>query len=183
MGVRVVRLGEVDAEHDRHIRALARRRDDHLACTGLEVTGGRFAGPEAARALDHDLRVELAPGQRGGIAARADRDPLAGDDDRVAVLLERRVAGAEDHVAFDLDAELRAQGRLDVDLAEDAEAFRLQLRPRALDGLVEAERRLRAERVAGLDGHAARSSSRRRVFSAFSRCASAPGGSLKARSR
>ena len=43
------------------------------------------------------------------------------------LVCERRVAGAEDHVRLDVDSELLFQGRLHVDLAQDAEALALQL--------------------------------------------------------
>ena len=48
---------------------------------------------------------------------------------------KRRVAGTEDQVRLDLDAELLPQRRLHVDLAENAEAFVLQLLADVLDGL------------------------------------------------
>jgi hypothetical protein len=49
---------------------------------------------------------------------------------------ERRVAGAEDHVRLLLDAKLLAQRRLYVDLAEHAEALRLQFLADAFDSVV-----------------------------------------------
>ena len=80
-------------------------------------------------------------------------------------------------VAVALDAELRAQGRLDVDLAEDAEALRGELLADALDGVVEGERGRRAQCVAAADCRHASSRSRARARAALARCESACEGS------
>jgi len=96
---------------------------------------------------------------------------------------ERRVAGAEDHVLLALHSEPRLQGRLHVDLAEDAEALRLQLLANALDGVRVRERGGRAQGVATVDCRHASSRSRIRAFAALARCDVASGGSGKRSSR
>ena len=69
--------------------------------------------------------------------------------DLEGVVRERRIARAEDQVPLRLDPELRAQRRLHVDLAEDAEALRLQFASHPLDSLGKRQRRRYAQRVAG----------------------------------
>ena len=73
-GVRddVVRLGVVvalvDAEHDRHVRVLRGRGDDHLPRAAVEVLRGAVALREEAGRLDHDVDAEVAPGKAAGVA-------------------------------------------------------------------------------------------------------------------
>src|SRR5689334_13156363 len=50
---------------------------------------------------------------------------------------DRRIAGAEDHVARDVDAELLFELRLNIDRAEDAEAFGLQRGLQSSNNLLE----------------------------------------------
>jgi hypothetical protein len=68
---------------------------------------------------------------------------------RECLVRERRIAGTEDRVRLSLDAELLLQRRLHVDLAEDAEARRLQFASHTLDSLGKRQRRRFAQRVAG----------------------------------
>ena len=59
---------EVDAENDRRVDVLRRGGDDHLARAGLQMLSGESAGAEAPGRLDHDIDVQLTPGQ-------GERDP------------------------------------------------------------------------------------------------------------
>ena len=82
MGLRVVRLVEVDAQRDGDVRVLGRRRDDHFARAGFEMLRGIGTGAEPSGRLDHDIDAEVAPGQRGGIRDRRRFDASTVDDQR-----------------------------------------------------------------------------------------------------
>jgi hypothetical protein len=50
------------------------RQEDHLACACGQTGGGSVAGAEDARRLDHDVDVEIAPGQAHGITLAEDQE-------------------------------------------------------------------------------------------------------------
>src|SRR5437879_4731254 len=58
----------VDAEHDRDVRALRRRRDDDLLCPGRQVLGGIVAAGEEPGRLEDHVHAELFPRQLRGVA-------------------------------------------------------------------------------------------------------------------
>ena len=60
--VRVVRLIEVHAEHDRRVGVLHRRGDDDLARAGFEMACRCSAGAKPSGRLDHDLGAESPQG-------------------------------------------------------------------------------------------------------------------------
>ena len=68
MGLTVIDLVKVDAEHDRRVRIGRGRRDDHLLGSLGEVLGGALAVGEEACRLDHDVDSQLTPGQGRGVA-------------------------------------------------------------------------------------------------------------------
>ena len=82
----------VDAENDRHVRICGGRGDDDLLRAGVDVLLRAVAVGEEARRLDHELDVELAPGQTGRILLGQDLQlGLTGLDHAVAdldILLE-----------------------------------------------------------------------------------------------
>ncbi len=59
---RVVLVG-VDAQHDRDVRSLGRRRDDHLLRAGRQMLCGGLAIGEEARRFEHDIDAEVFPGK------------------------------------------------------------------------------------------------------------------------
>jgi hypothetical protein len=85
----MMRLGvilvAVDAHHERDVFALGGRRDDDLLGTGVDVLLRVGGVGEAPRRFEHDVDLELAPGQLAGILFREDPDTLAVDADRVAL--------------------------------------------------------------------------------------------------
>ncbi len=83
MDRRVVHLVEVHAEHNRDVRLLGGRRDDHLPRAGFEMLRRVCALAEEAGRLDHDIDTELLPRQAGGIRLGEDGDLDAVDDDHV----------------------------------------------------------------------------------------------------
>src|SRR5690606_1956460 len=64
-------------------------RDDDLLGAALDVGAGLFLGGEEARALEHDVYLELAPGQFGGVAVGQHANAVASDDHVVAVDFDR----------------------------------------------------------------------------------------------
>ena len=83
----VVDLVEVDAEHQVRVDrlgALGGRRQDHLPSTGLDVRLGMGPRPEPAGRLDHDIRAQLTPGQRGRVALGEHAHAATVHDERVA---------------------------------------------------------------------------------------------------
>src|SRR5690606_3086925 len=85
----------------------SRGRNNHLVGTRLQVGAGLLLGREKAGALEHDIDLELGPGQFGGIALCKYPDAVAVDNDRVAVdlygareLTVRRVVLSEMRVDF-----------------------------------------------------------------------------------
>ena len=135
--LRVVDVVEVDAERDRDVRVLGRRRDDDLAGAGLEMLRGVVAGAEAPGRLDHDVDAELAPGQ-----ARRDRardgvgDARAVDEDRSVDDLDVAGEAAVDGVVLEQVGEHRRVGDI-----VDRDATRC--RPRCSRGARNAARPVR----------------------------------------
>ena len=78
----------VDAEHERDVRLLGRRRDQHLLRARVEVLLRAVALGEVARRLDHDVDAEVAPRQGRRVA--------------LGEHLELRAAGL-DHAVAELD--------------------------------------------------------------------------------
>src|SRR6187551_189073 len=101
---------------------------------------GNIREPVVADDREHPLGVDR---RDLGLAVALVHHDVAGQEraelrfGRQRLVGEARVAGAEDGVGLALDAELLAQGRLDVDLTQDAEAFLLQLGADPLDGVGE----------------------------------------------
>src|SRR6185312_7774602 len=59
-------------------------RDDHLPGAALEVRRGLFLAGEEARALEHEVDAQRAPGQRRGVAVGEHADAIAVDDHLLA---------------------------------------------------------------------------------------------------
>ncbi len=62
--------GVVDAQHERHVRILAHRRDDNCPGSRVEVRLRLAALREASRRLDDHIDLELTPGEPLGLGNR-----------------------------------------------------------------------------------------------------------------
>jgi len=92
-------LAVVDPDDDGEVGLLARRGDQHLARTALEVGGGVLAGAEFPGGLDHDADSEAVPVDPGRVAGGKHRDRHAIHGERVRPVLhdvaEPAVGGVE----------------------------------------------------------------------------------------
>jgi hypothetical protein len=88
VAVGVVGVVEVDAERDRDVRLLRRRRDDHLLGARLEVLRGVVTPGEPARRLDHDVDAQVGPWEACRVALREHPHLGAVDEDRAIPLLD-----------------------------------------------------------------------------------------------
>src|SRR5690606_10352582 len=80
----------VDAVDDGGVDILAARGgDDDFLGAALQVGRGLFLGGEEARAFQHHVHAQVAPGQLGRIAVGQHADAVAVDDHVVAVDLDR----------------------------------------------------------------------------------------------
>jgi hypothetical protein len=124
---------------------------DHGCEPGLDL-GGHRRQLVVLDDREHPLRVDR---RDVGLPASLVDDDVAGKErPQVGLGLERAVgerwvAGPEDHVRLDLDAELLPHRGGDVDLAQDAESLVLQLRAHPLDRVGDGEARRRTQCVAG----------------------------------
>src|SRR5262249_4059177 len=75
----------VHAEHDRGVRILRRRRDDHLLGAGLQVLRGGGGVAKDAGGLDDHVDAEVTPGQRRRILERTDPDLASVHEERLAL--------------------------------------------------------------------------------------------------
>src|SRR6185312_4746275 len=96
----VVRVG-VDAEHDRRVDALARRREHDLARPRLEMAGRVVPGTEPAGGLDHDVGADGRPVEVGRVALRGRPDGPPVHDEPVAVHLDPSGVPAEGRVVLE----------------------------------------------------------------------------------
>ena len=157
------------------------RRID-AACTSLAVPASFVVADDR----EHLLGVDC--GDVGLTLLLVDDDVAREQDAELGFGLqrgvcERRVAGAEDEVGLAVDAEFPLERRLDVDLAQHAEALVREFLAHPGHGLGEAELGRCAQRVAGVNlGHAS-SSSFRFALAALARCSPASAGSVKRSSR
>src|SRR6266508_236443 len=99
----------VDTEHDRHIRALGRRRDDHLLGAAVQMLRGPVAIGEEAGRLDYHVYAEIAPGEAAGVALRQDLDLLALDGDRPVACAHVLAELSQDGVVLE---QVRHRGRV-----------------------------------------------------------------------
>ena len=145
--VRVVRLGEVDAEDDGHVRVLARCGDDHLARAGLQVAPGVRAGTEAAGRLQHDVRAEVGPGQLGRVALGEDGDPAPRDDEVAFVHLDAAGEAVVDAVVTEQRRERLGVGEIvDRDPVDVVSTLVRGAEGRPTDAAEAVDRNLRAHR-------------------------------------
>ena len=80
---RIVLVG-VDAQDQREVGFLGRRRDDDLLGARVEVELRLLAVGEQARGLEHDVDAEVLPRQLAGVADRQHLEAVAADGDGVA---------------------------------------------------------------------------------------------------
>src|SRR5690606_20873642 len=136
--LRGVVVGVVHAHDERAVLVLARRGDDDLLGTVVEVRRGlRRVGEEAGR-LDHDVGTELAPRKVRRVTLGKRADALAVDRDRLVVVGDLTLERAEHRVVLqqvrerlvvgqvvhrdDLDVRTQLQDRTKVVPADAAEA-------------------------------------------------------------
>jgi len=91
----------VHAEHDRGVRILRGRRDDHLLGAGLQVlrSGGGVA--KDAGGLDDHVDAEVTPGQRRRILERTDPDLASVHEERLALGGHFRTERAVDGIVLE----------------------------------------------------------------------------------
>src|SRR5690606_3728070 len=90
----------VDAQDERDVLALGRRRDDHLLGARLDVLAGALGVAEDAGRLDDDLHAQVAPWQLLGVALLEGLEATAVDRDRIAVGLNVGVVNAVGRVVL-----------------------------------------------------------------------------------
>jgi hypothetical protein len=91
----------VDPGYERRVDALARRRDEDPAGTGLEVQRGVVAGTQLAGGLDDEVHPEIAPGQRVRPALGEDRNRVPADAQDVVRKAHVRAEPAERRVVLE----------------------------------------------------------------------------------
>jgi len=90
----------VHAQHDREVRIVVRRSAQHdPLCAGIEVRIVAslrlgLAGREHARALDHHIHAQVAPGQRRRVTLLEDPDRLAVDVQVLVIAVDRAIEAA-----------------------------------------------------------------------------------------
>ena len=94
-------LSSLTPEDDRDVRALRRRRDDHLLRARGEVLGGAVAAGEDAGRLEHDVDAEVLPRQLRRILDRQHLELVAVDGDSFAAGLDVGVQVAEHRVVLE----------------------------------------------------------------------------------